>query len=353
MTVKYVSLIVCVALLIAAIVFLPVNMHSGVTAGAGNGTNEKINDPEELLDLLDFIANSGSSDLSIKSTDPLTHSLSVDGSYGSVVKGDNGWEEYDSVTIHENSVSVISSNYSYDGEYSNQKYKLTRQLSIKITEEASYYSSVGYLTSVSTDSDDDGSSVALSFDMEFFIDHDSDETYMKVNNWTMIGNNAISFSEKIIGKWVYFESGVDNIISSVDVLNRDMFDMLGKIIMKAIDDDSFEENGSDRYTISNDDIQAYLGIANAGSDDIDGNCEFSLDFSKADKPKVHMLINAGNSSSGSYGSYGSRYSSKTSVVSQVEYTFEHINNTIVEMNRNEDIIEIDEDDMEDYIEYND
>ena len=334
---KYVSIIICLVLLVTAIVFIPKDLNSGIIAGSGNGKNEKLEEPEDVLELLACISE----------TESVARAANARSKRG----------DYESATIHESAYLTMSSSssyyeehYDYYGNYYSSYYSsassttLSRELSIYMTEDASYYHSIGQITSSSSydspENDEDyDNQMYYNFDIEIYLNHDDDEMFIKFNRWDMFGTGEyLIISEEIKGKWVSFDSSLYGAVGFIDEANRSSLSTIGTIISMALSEDLFDEN-KDQYTLSKKDLKELYGTDNMYKGD------FTLNLSDPERPTISFDIDVTNESDND-GNGTSQYYNKT--VTNLEYVFENINNTVVEMSKSVDVIEIDEDDFEDY-----
>ena len=352
-TMKYVSIFICVVLIIVSICLIPGSTSSDVTAGMGNGVNKELNHPEDIQALLSYISNENSETMDNNST----YGVSVLGYEDSEKSNDDNAKSkstkkqiYRSVTIHENAYITSSSNSSAYVEsgtyYSSANSTMNRQLSIYMTEKSSYYHSIGQISSSSSydapafeNDKDKQSSAYASFDLEIFFDSKSGDVFIKFNKWNMVSTSqTVIISNEILGRWVKFDGNAFDALDLLDSMNRSSLSLIGNIITMAIDDDMFNEN-KNSYSISKKDFKEILE-----TDDLKTG-EFIVDMSNAERPIVKMTASVSTSNKDDNNS--SKYSANA--YTKLEYVFENINNTIVEMDKNADILEIDEDDVEDYI----
>ena len=353
---KYLSIFACIALLIASIVFMPFDTGNEVTVGEGNGTNEKLNDPEDMQALLKYISDHNESDVDSGHKDlaRLSYDESQETYDGEENKNQNKsrsknkTQDYESVTIHEQAYITSSYHLSTHNEnlgyiYSDSNSIFCRQLSVYMTESASYYHSVGQISSTSEydapgEDDDEHSYSYLSFDVEIFFNGDTSEILMKINKWSMVSElKTIIISDEILGRWVSFDNTVFDYMNMIDGANRDSLGEIEKIINIAIDKDMFDKNKG-KYSLSKKEFKEILG-----ADDLE-NGEFVVDMSNSECPVVSMKV-SGSSKNKPNSNYAYNATSHTNV----QYTFENINNTIVRMDKNADILEIDEDEVDSYI----
>jgi len=336
-TMKYLSIFVCLALLITSIVFLPFETDSKITAGKGNGKNEKIEEPEDFLEFLTHFTGNDPIDMR---NDKITFLSYADEDTTEENEKTNK-HKYESVTMHESTHMANYSSSTYDNSTYSSSQTISRQLSIYMTQNASYYHTIGQIKASQTNDSIQGADgnyqLYIDFDIEIYIDNEDDILYIKFNSWDMISSSETTIiSNEILGKWVYLGSYSYELLDFVDDMNRDALKQFGSIIEDAIDDNLFDKNKG-QYSLNKKGLKEALGF-----EDLDkGN--FLVDMSDSESPIIDMHL---GTSSKSDSSTDSKYSSSYYIDSKM--VFENINNTIVEMDEDVDILEIDEDDIEDY-----
>lgn len=371
---KYVSIYVCIALLIASVFCTWTNdLKSDVRAGKGDGVNEIVETPEDFHHLIQFVDGisirtaSAEQDVTVLSADKSYIGVSWsddeddDDSYGDYdydydYDDDADDEEdrkettYDSMTIHEEAYISASSSYNLSVNinderqwtYTDADSTLNRSLTMYITKDERYYHSVGQFFSDTFNESDDGKKKTqegkqcyLDFDVEIYVNQRKNQLLMKINKWSMLGGTTVVVSDDLIGKWASLRGmeEAEDVLSMVDGVNEDAFRSLRNIIGEAIDDGEF--HGSNKtYTLEkkNEDSE--------GSDDVDDeeNMTLTLNLSDPERPMVSMYIGCDHSSDES----GQFMSNKTisSTYTDVTYTFENINNTVIDMSDDIDVIKL-------------
>ncbi len=365
---KYISVFVCITLLITAVIFIP-NANNGIRIGRGNGDNEKLESPEDMQRLLLCIAQKGNTHMNsdndydvdvlsnyesgqnledISETSIETKTSETQSEFNTENKEYEfppyvNKQEYKSVTIYESAFIGESSYLNYNGSSSSSDAKLNRQLYICMTEDASYYHSIGEIFSSSSyysteENRHKKSSSNANFDIEAYIE--DGDVFLKFNSWSMITTEGtVIISDKIIGRWVIFDDL--DVFEMVEEMNRSSLGTVADVINSAIDKDLFSRN-QNKYTMSNNDVKEIFRADNLKQGEI------VVDMSNPESPTMRMLIDASSedSSSGVNSNYNS---SRSSTYMDVNYVFKNINNTIVDMERSVDVLEIDEDEVEDYI----
>ena len=226
------------------------------------------------------------------------------------------------------------------GYYMDVRNSLERDLSIYVCDEIVYYRSVGKALSISETVDDDGDITDVrsfaDFEIEFYIDSDEGDVFMKINYFYMLDEEKVCFSNEIIGKWLDVDS--PDFIRMMLLVNDQNLSSLSELT-SAIQTAYFDgeiKNKVKTQSLKKKDFGDYYKEAFEKFD-------VKIDISNSEKPVISLLAAAEND-------YGDK--TVTREINAV-YTFENIDNTEVSMGKNVDIFEIDEDDLEDYIWYED
>ncbi|MBE6548466.1 MAG: hypothetical protein E7667_06305 [Ruminococcaceae bacterium] len=343
---KAVAGAICAALLIVALVFSP-SVSADVVAGAGKGENAELTSLEDVADFFDFLNNGTDSSVYAPDFDFLS-AMTEDGTdaateipIDAATEGNTEDQEpshseksrekktYTSGTIHEVSQMNAESSYHGDSYGGSSRYSMVRTLSIYLTEDASYYKSNGSLQSnsnswsdVDGEYDEEGSATSMMWDFEFYFDED--QMLMKINNLVLCSDDEdfkFPFDREGFGKWLDISDTDVLGAIEIDAINRESLGELGECIVEYMDD-GFVKNGK-VYTL----IDKFIE-----------DSKIVVNLNDADSPVLEMTYSqSDDSSSGSYSSH----------VGAV-YTFENINNTVVELS---DDIKVE--DAADYIDLED
>lgn len=290
---RYLSMILCVCLLIAAVIIMP-EEQEWIGIGRGNGKDDVITTVREVGDFLAFVMGeeyeeslelSNDNVMLLSSTDTVTEEIED--------KSEKIRREYTSGSIHEDCYLE----YVYIDETSNDRYEysLIRTLSLYMTEDASYYRSKGTRTNI-----DKTESTRFVFDMEFYFD--SDITLCKFNTFEITGNLGFKVSDDIVGKWFKAED-----IADIDGMNRDVLGEIGVIILTA-EDDKFEEYKKNIFIVD---------------PELTNGAQVKIDLRNSENPMMDIQY-SDNSDDGM-------------TVANVVYSFENINNTVVKLDPNIEI----------------
>ena len=136
-------------------------------------------------------------------------------------------------------------------------------------------------------------SVCLVFDMEFYMD--SEDALVKFNTFDATGNIGFIVIDDAIGKWFDMED-----LDYIDGLNRDVLGEIGYIMIEA-KDDQFEEYKKNIFMVDS---------------KLSNGAQVMIDLSNSQNPIMDI-----------------QYSDNEDgmVVVNVMYSFENINNTVVEL----------------------
>jgi hypothetical protein len=306
---KYISLIVCVVLLVIAMV-MGRPESSNVTIGAGNGKPETIATAEEFVDVLDFFES-----FEFKTSS----SAEAGGVTGFATKQDSS-EKYTSATFYNKSKGTV--NMSQGGYGANSTF--SRELTIYLTETAAYYKSVGVVMTKST-SEEYKTSLRLNFDFEMYIT--TNLCLVKFERFdigaTGEGTEDVPtdlFKPSMMRKWISSEE-LGEIFMYV---NQENYALLGEI------GDYFEDYKFTKFT-KNGDVykinEEFFGDAMdiifgdiPAPEDIKGN--FVVDLSAKTNPRIKMTM-----------SYSDIFSEISMSAYEENYiSFSNINNTVIKFN---------------------
>ena len=299
---KFISLILCLALLCVAVLFSPNAFPSrDVTAGAGSGQSETIKSPAELCDLLQFLVADNSS--LVAGDVPALFNLSSTADV-----------KYESVTIHESGYSNVIA----DGNSAT----ITREMDMYVAQNATYYHSVGSIAASG-----EGAGMLCDFDIEIFVDLSRHISLTKINAFRMNGVISLQFSPDILGQWLKIEGEGDLFsVLDVDVDNREGFATIGDSLRRAEESGKFSRrNGV--YSLPRDEVRDILGMAGL----------LELDLQNKDNPVLRASSNDSIAN--------------MQVYMDATYRFSNINNTVVSMKEDASILVLTMEEMEDFVNY--
>lgn len=369
---KQVSIYVCVVLLIVSVFSTwKTTPQSDVRAGKGDGVNETIESPDDFQSLISSL--SGGSILTASTGDGGVTVLSGDKTYIGFWDDDDDDDHdddydydddedddydydddddddddddrrektYNSMTIREE-VYMSSSQYfhlSFDlgnttcWRTTDQDSTLNRSMTLYITKNERYYHSVGqifsdaYAGSYDGDKTESGGSQAyIDFDVEVYINYRKDKYLLRINKWVMLGNETVVVSDDLIGKWASLHDADDasDVVGQIDGLNEEAFEALRTVLAEAIGQDSLHGSGG-TYTLDKTEESE-----DAGKTDM----KLSLDLADPERPVVSMYVGY------DYNEIDSGDTSQASTYMEVTYTFENINNTVIEIDDDIDVLKL-------------
>lgn len=357
---KNVSIYVCVALLIVSMILTwTTDLRSDIHAGKGSGINESIDSPEDFQDLLLWLSRN---EIPSADVDRGVTVLANDKSYTGSSKDDGDEDQvhqtkdFDSMTVREEAYVSVK-DYSYyninnglteRGKSEDTKAMMNRSMTLYITKDERYYHSVGQMLVDayaaewgSQGREEDGEQLYLDFDMEIYINYSQGKIYLKVNKWTALGNKVVTFSDEMIGKWASISRLGDIVedLNGADGLNEETFNMLLECIDTAIQEEDIRGN-KDSYIVEKNEKDS-----NDGEEE-EVDMKLSLNLADRERPVVSMYVDQESSKENWTLGGGDAY---TNACAEVTYTFENINNTVIEMDDDVDVLELTLDNMDQYI----
>lgn len=304
---KFISIGVCTALLIASLIFSPTN-QSDVKTGEGKGKSLELVDVNEFIDFLMFVTGEEEySELSaVKSDSDGFSNMSVNSSSNndSESRTQTVITKFKSGTVHEE--TVVSQRVHQNNTYYSMS--LNRNLSIYISETAVYYHSQGNMTT-----EEDGSTTHYIFDIEIY--NDINNCFVKFNRFDYTGDYkeiGIKVLDSGIGIWLDFS---ENMPEMNDLL-EDTY--IGEIAdeISGIDESYFDQNG---------DVYLADFVAHGDFSEYD-TAYLEIDISNGKKPSAVFVLNRDTDDTW--------YSYSVNEDQLVKFSFENIDNTVVEFDDN-------------------
>lgn len=344
---KFITPIVCLALIICS---LAINLSptSDVKLGKGSGTNAKIANTTEFSDLLYFISNHNynvdDKELFANSISPLSTNTFADQT--TEQKDENKPTNlYESVTMYDKttlkSYSKVHRNINGNSSTTETNTKLSRSMTLYMTKDSAYYSSLGTLSTIVKYGDYYNSSNAESekyrveFDIEMYLT--KSKVLVKFNKFDIIGNQEDMSTpfDSVFNKWILFdEEFAAQDIMGVDVMNREVLSRLNDYLIEN-KKTSFINEGS-LYTVKNDFAIEALSFIVGTSLPKETNCGLKIDLSKPTNPTTifnfDYTYSDSDSISNDFTGYYESYSVNSSATSYEELRFTNINNTVCELN---------------------
>ena len=329
--------------------FIVNGSKQGIHAGAGFGFGKSVDNPEELLPLLEFIVGDDSSDGFLEDSDAdfpivtlsndivtIPENLSAENTqemfntfFTTTLASKNNKKdeddddkkkksknEYDSATIS------IETNLSATSSRGTQK--MSRSMTIYITEDATFYRSKGQ-TSINisyqtVDKDSKYGSTkteyqktAAIFDIDIL--RMDDETYLYFREFSMSSNDgSMQIKNEYREKWIEMPDFFVSDIVSLDSQNRSAFYTMGELIAMIMDSGDYKK--SDKI------IELDEGeLSDLYDEELDGNTSvnFKMDFSSPATPMISYAIGYSEDTSGS-------------VKANETIVFSNVNNTVISFN---------------------
>ena len=303
---KYVSMCVTVALLVAALIFSPYHKSTvtDVTVGKGKGISEPLENLEDVVDFLDFLSGStGGESLSYSTQGGKSLSSVNDAGFSvsplaaETIPNKSAQKKYTSGTWHEDALVKISAQEQGGDYYS---FSLSRRLSGYMTTTSSYYVSKGNISASTGEN--------CIFDVEVY--KDTVHSLIKINQFDGLYENLsdeVTLSAEFFGTW--FDMGEFSDIMDIDMMNRQYLSEFQVFLEECCFADSKQ-------------------LSQMGVERIDGkgkvrllseDMEMVVDMKQEKNPTIH--ISSGHVSNSS--------SMKEQTTMELSYRFENINNTVV------------------------
>lgn len=304
-------IISCVSAILLISCFIVGIVGNGVRVGAGFGFGDSIKSPDDLIDLLEFVAaDNGNRSLRFNdSSEGMFQKLKFSDD------DDDDNEKYTSVTVD------IDTNMSY--EASGTSISLDRNMKMYITESGVFYSSKGTMY---TNSAAENYVMSVIFDVDVY--KTDDEVYFCFKEYSIASKTEnVQIRNEYKSKWIEIsEDMVFDIVDSADSQNQTTLSLFGDIISVLIDEEEFKD-GDKLVKLDKKQLNDVLSKGGAGNLGLSGEkIDFRVDLSSADKPSVLLSID------------------KT----MESFAFCNINNTVISFNESSvDITEDDYDDPED------
>ncbi len=305
---KYATVITAVLLVLASLIITLNSQTFAVKAGPGNGTNSEVKDMSDVYSVLDYVINRKASDTSENNRKAENEMYSFVADTGEAIE----IKKHDSVTVVEDAVmnyttfhKVLSDSYNgYTPIYETvgkSSLQFTRNLTIYMTEKASYYVSKGSIRSSydSYEQDEDDEERFFNFEIQIYVDEDvvmikfdKFEIKQKAKPDSPFAWETCEIKSDMVGKWIILPKGeLADIFDMMDSTNQNTLSGLRSYIEQSIlgdGDTEFTKDG-DIYTLK--DVE-YTDITVDLSDYENPYIEFSVD-EKQDKNEVYMLDTIG------------------------------------------------------------
>ncbi len=338
---KYLNVVLSAVLVLLALSIYANSSVATVVAGRGSGTDYEVEEIEDLYSVLCYLSGESTNGNTLQDANYGLSLLSTNGERNMTQQAERDIEEHDSVTVEEFTEMSMKTtykravdNYDYSNPYvypptsyeiiGYSTSKMRRNLTMYLTEDATFYISSGCFTSTYHDREDseNDTDVFMVFDMEMY--HDEDVTLVKINRLEMsINRNIVTVNAEYVGKWMkWSQSDAHSIISMADMQNHEYMAKIQKMIESEIlGTEAYDfEKINDIYTIEDKELGA----------------EVTIDLSDARRPTVEYLMVQNDEDTSDDYCYGCDV-----------YTFSNIDNTVINANTDSDSI-IDFEDSDDF-----
>ena len=294
---------------------------NGVRVGAGFGFGDSIEEPEDLLDLLDFVSGGGN----MKGVS--ARAYSEDEMFQNLALSDDEEDrenKYTSVTVE------VESNASVSGISS-----VNRNLQMYITEDGTFYRSKGDVSSESASSGTALMSGSM-FDMDIYKTNDGDVYCYFREFYTVNNYQSIQIRNEYKKKWIELPSEVSSFVLSVDSQNMGILSTMRDIILVLIEDGRFENE--DSVKIDEEELSTILAKNESHYLSFGGyEVDFRVDLSSEDIPSIYLGLYSDD-----------EFDSKADSGATDIITFSNINNTVISFDKSDvDIFAKDFDSSED------
>ena len=328
---KFIALIISISLIISC-GFIYINNNSVISVGAGNGKNAKVENLSDLSDVLDFLCQKQENE--------------TISSYSRKLASSN--DEKDRSTNHTSATIHVQTNMTLDLTSSNSYYvkdvhqSLKRDMTVYITEDATYYEVNGIITGSSAGQY--GSNKNLT-KLNACLLFTNEKVYVKFNEFIIVTqafSGQIKNSNK--GKWIECDS-YDMISDMLDVdsANRDVLLLFDSLITYMLEEGIMGYN-ADSVNLSGDELFEILNEIGRFSDfnlgnNTENSCKLNIDLSSRTNPYIHEYFKIEDSQTKKfqYETYNGSYADtsvtiKTEVTAEETLSIKNIDNTVINFN---------------------
>lgn len=323
--VKCIATTVLGVVLAVTVVALP-SGDDGNYAGPGNGTNAKVSSLGEFSSLIEEFERSPMANFSARTLASPNGEESADASHKSA-------------TMHETTVSVTSMDAGSSGSSFS---RITREMTVYLTDDAAFYSSDFQMKSTSSSpkkEEKDGVTETktvehdryLSMHMMLYVD--AERVLLRFDRLLAIADGVTFSGEgKLCGRWAEFSATDENeyravysAMTSLNLFNYKVLSQFGQMISEHEED--FDRNG-DHYILNKDAAEKLFGdvsgIPSGSKASSDGS--FEVDLTDAAEPQIKLGLSASMSGRSANDVYVSASASEEDI-----FTFCNIDNTRISM----------------------
>ena len=319
---KFISLIICAVLLIAAFIS-DVPNSAEIIAGRGKGVDSKVTNAQEFANVLNYF-----NEYKMK---PVQDGIAKQENnfYSAETDEKEEKEEYTSATFY-NKSKVYSEIYTTNNKGSvRQTTTFTRELTINFTETAAYYHSVGQIMEKqtihreTTDRQEITEKESMTFDFDMDIYVTTQICYVKFNKFDRVGatedDSIPNISVNMLNTWFSVEGEISEEMLS---LNQENLDILGGIgdFFNEFEFSRFKQNNK-KYVLEDKYIQEFFKILSwIFPKEVRG--EFTVNLRDETQPKMRIIE-----------SYGLTGDSIATSYAENNIIFSYINNTVIDASR--------------------
>lgn len=333
---NWILIILSLTLTVSSFTLFSNNVKPDIVAGAGNEEDYRVTSIEKLDSVLDFLSYAQGGGVYedevglVSYVDNPTMVSDYDYEHTSAT-----YQEYGYITSH---VRHVYMDYQWNPdtlEYDEiEQYlgstdtSLTRNMTVYVTEDASYYISKG---TYSVNDSKDSYKTTIIFDVKIYID--IEKVLFKFDTFEISSNddNDLAVDDKLLGRWIQIPiDSSGDVFSMIDVGNRDAFSYIGEIIKEASEDDIAEKNGN-IYTIGHTVMRK-------------NDTELKIDLSNSANPCMTMIVDSKPEENQLGNQLGNQ------LYMYVTSTFKNVDNTVINVNVSDALIFETEEDFEDYME---
>ena len=332
---KVINLIVALVLIIVSVVSIATD-NAAVRVGAGFGMGERVESVEDLVSVLDFLNSNSKLNLTSRS---LNRTSALASRYGasSYDRRGSGYR-HDSATVHISTTIKSSSsctNPDLSGGMREIKQTVERELTIYITEDATYYASEGifYLSKeIEGKNGNERKTEIAQFNIDVCVtDRD---TYVKIHELMLIDNNQeMKIKNKNVDKWIECTEELALDLISIDSSNRDVLSSIGEMLDFLIEEGVIDE---DDVSVSLDEKELADVIEMMGEEavSLEGlDAQMKVDLSNPTTPIISLTRNYDNSKKYDAETYGFSGTISNKVKSDERIVIKDIDNTIIDFDR--------------------
>ena len=363
---KFILLGVSFILMISCLV-VGSSTNAPLPAGPGSEADYKVENVEDLADVLKFLLDNGTSDTSsIDSETGIDHItlLSAGGEKYSVdLLSSKGSKKYNSATINILSTAKSqssSTNPKYTGGVRSSSMSLDREMTMYITKDSTLYDSKGTANMAQTtekteyDNDLDYERVVTK---QYSYTLDFDMQILKAKNTAYVNFKKFMYTDNTesrqlkysnANQWIKMPYEIVDALVSVDSQNRDILKSFGDILDYLLESGEIDEDDlyitldeydfSRLYEETNDTPVSLAALE-------DGDLEFVYNLSSPATPYISYIMDYASEDSKEikdfYGNVTDRIHVSSSASASEQFIIKNINNTVVSFDKDSVTVKVD------------